>query len=93
MKHAKVKTTYIQDDGTLLIATKSYHEELNSVQEEIQQSIKTDKSSFVADLMRCISPISDGSTTKVTLTIEANADREPTRIIKTWITRKEYYGR
>lgn len=92
LKHAKVKTTTPQPDGTLLIETKSYYEELNSIQEEIQQSIRTTKATFVTDLMHCVSLISDGTSRKITITIEANDRNEPTRIVKTWTVRKEYHG-
>jgi NADPH-dependent 7-cyano-7-deazaguanine reductase QueF-like protein len=93
LKHARVTTTIPQPDGSKIIETKSYYEELNSVQEEIQQSIKTNKATFVTDLMRCVSPISDGISKKITLVIEANDKHEPIRIVKTWTTHKEYYGR
>lgn len=93
LKHARVTTTIPQKDGTTMIKTESYYEELNSIQEEIQQSIRTDKQSFVTELMKCVSPISDGTSKKVTIVIEANDRHEPIRIVKTWTVRKEYYGK
>lgn len=93
LKHAKIKTTIHQPDGTDLIHTDSYYEKLNSVKQEIQQSIKTSKASFMADLMRCVSPISDGTSKEVTILIEANDNNEPIRIVQTRTILKEHYGR
>jgi hypothetical protein len=93
LKHAKVVRRTPKEDGTVLVEKEGYYEELNSIEESIEQSIITSKTTFITDLMRCISPISDGTSRRVTVTIEANERNEPTRIVKTWLIRKEYYGR
>ncbi len=93
MKHAKVKTTIPQPDGSMKIDTKSYYKELNSIKEEIQQNILTDKTTFLSDLMKCVNVISDHESRELTLTIETDDKYQPIRIIKTWTVKKEYYGR
>lgn len=93
LKHARVTTTIPQQDGSAVIKTESYYEKLNSVKQEIQQSIKTSKATFIADLMKCVSVISDGQSKNLKLEIEADAQGNPIRIVKTWTTVKEYYGR
>lgn len=93
LKHAKVRTITERPDGSAHIKTESYYEELNSVKQEIQQSIKTSKDTFIADLMRCVAPISDGSSREVNIHIEANERNEPCRIVKTWTVDKKFFGR
>lgn len=92
MKHAKVKRTTPQPDGTSKIETESYYEQLNNVREEIQQSIKTDKATFIKDVMQCFAVLSDKDSREVTVRIETDKDYQPIRIIKTWTIRKEHYG-
>lgn len=93
IKHARVTRRTTRPDGSVHIRKEGYYEDLNSVEEQIEQSIKTTKATFLTDLMKAVSPISNGESRKVTVTIEANDDFEPTRIVKSWVTKKEYYGR
>lgn len=93
LKHAKVKTTTTQPDGSKQIETQSFYEELNSVKQEIQQSIRTSKETFVADLLHCTAVIADGLTREVTIHIEADHNHNPIRIVKTWTIKKVHYGR
>lgn len=95
LKHARVTTTTprLGEPDTKDIETKSYYEELNSVKQEIQQSIRTTKATFITDIMKCVAVISDGQSKRLQLEIEADDLGNPTRIVKTWITKKEYYGR
>ncbi len=93
IKYGKVKKAIPQSDGTTKIETKSYHEKLSSVREEVQQSIKTSKTTFIKDIMQCFAVISDKETREVTVTVEADENHQPMRIVKTWTTLKEYYGK
>lgn len=90
-KHAKVTTRTPQQNGTVLIEKKSYYDELSSIDEKIEQSIMTNKATFIADLLACVSPISDGISKKVWIEIEADANSEPIRIVKIWQLRKQSY--
>lgn len=93
LKHAKVITTTSLPGGNKQIDTKSFYEELNSVKQEIQQSIKTSKETFMADLLHCTAVLSDGISREVTIHIEADHNHNPIRIVKTWTVLKEHYGR
>ena len=93
LKHARRKLTIPQPDGTELIRTEGYHEELNSITEELRKSVKTDKSNFIKDLMESVNVVTKRQSRKLTLEIEADDAGNPVRIIKTWTIRKEYYGR
>ena len=96
LKHARVITKIPRrdDPSTVDIKKESYYEELNSVEQQIQKSIKTNKMSLAADVMACLREITAGDTTELTLQIVTNkTTREPERIVKTWTTKKEYYGR
>lgn len=93
LKHAKLTRRTPQPDGTVKIEREGYYEELNSIEEAIEQSIMTSKTTFLNDLMKCVAPISDGTSRKVTITIEADERHRPIRMIKTWVVRKQYFGR
>jgi len=93
LKHARVVTRTPQPDGTVEILHESYYEKLNSIEVETQQSIKTSKATFPVDLMRCMEPITQHKSRQVIIQVETNERYEPIRIVKTWVIRKEYYGR
>lgn len=93
LKHARLKRTSNQPDGTKLIQTESYYEDLSSYEEQVEQKIKTSKHTFLADLMKAVAPISDGVSRNVTLAIEADDNNIPYRIIQTVTVKKEHYGR
>ena len=91
LKHAKVKTTEPQADGTRLITTKSFYEELNSVKEETQQSIRTSRATLLTDILKCLAIITDDVSKELTINIKDDHGRMT--IVKTWTTRREYYGK
>lgn len=96
LKHARVvtRTPRPGEPDTVDIDKKSYYDELNAVEEQIEKSIKTSKASLAADVIGCLREIAAGETVELTLRIVTNkATREPERIVKTWTTKKEYYGR
>lgn len=93
LKHARRTLETTQPNGDKLIRTEGYYDELNSVKEEIQQSVKTSKATFIADMMKAISVVTNRESRELTLKIEADDAGNPTRIVKTWTVRKEYYGR
>lgn len=93
LKHARRTVTTPQSDGSQIIVTEGYYEELNSVKEEIQKSILTTKDTFIKDLMEAVGVVTRRESRDLTLKIEADKDGNPIRIVKTWTTRKEYYGR
>lgn len=96
LKHARVVTKIPRKDDptTIDIEKKSYYEQLNSVECQVQKSIKTSKLTLAADVMACLREITTGGTTDLIIEIvTSKATGEPERIIKTWTTNKEYYGR
>lgn len=96
LKHARVITRIPRkEDNTIVdIERKSYHEELNSYEQQVEQSIKTSKPSLAADIMACLREITSGGTSELNLKIvTSKSTGEPERIVKTWTTKKEHYGR
>jgi hypothetical protein len=93
LKHARRTLTIPQPNGDTMIRTEGYYEELNSVKEEVQQSVKTSKDSFIGDLMKAVAVVTKRESRELTLKIEADDAGNPIRIVKTWTIRKEYYGR
>lgn len=96
LKHAKVvtRTPRQGEPGVIDIAKESYYEELNSVEQQIEKSIMTSKTTLAADVMACLREISSGDTTELNINIKTNkTSGDPERIVKTWTTKKEYYGR
>jgi hypothetical protein len=92
LKHAKVKTRMPQQDGSTVIETASYYEELNTFEQQIEQKVRTSKATFIADLMKAVAPISDGISRSVKIEIDADDKGQPYRITKTWTVKKEHYG-
>jgi hypothetical protein len=94
LKHAKVKTTIPQADGSQLIKTASYYEELNSIKEEVSQHIETNGRSLAVDIIKCLKHITERQTQELTLHITTDKKTgEALLITKTYTTKKEYYGR
>lgn len=93
LKHAKLKRTIPQPDGSTVIQNESYYESLSSYEEQIEQKIKTSKQTFLADLMKAVAPISDGVSRTVSLSIDADENNVPYRIVQTVTIKKQQYGR
>lgn len=96
LKHARVTTKLPRKDDPSIVDIKkeSYYEKLNSIECQVQKSIKTSKASLAADVMACLREITSGDTTELTIQIVTNKiTHEPERIVKTWTTEKEYFGR
>lgn len=90
-KHTKVTTYKTLDDGSYVKQIKAYHEHLASIREERVESLKTTHATFLADIMKCLEVINSGNTKELTLTIKANDFKNPTMIIKSYITYKEEF--
>jgi hypothetical protein len=89
MKHARIKTTTINLDGSTSIETKSYFEELASVKEETQKTTWTDDTNLLADSIRCLDVITQHISEEVCINIKR--EKGKIVIIKTWTVRKESY--
>ncbi len=93
MKHGR-RTTFIQQkDGSVVIRTQSYHDLLSSETEELMQHIKTDKNKFLSDLISAVSVITSQRTRKLVLEIETDEHYQPSKITKTYLTKKENYNK
>jgi hypothetical protein len=96
IKHARVTTrTPRPDDPSIVdVDTKSYHEKLSSIEQRVEQSLMTSRATLASDLIECLEEIAAGETPELELKITTNRSTgEPERIVKTWTTRKENYGR
>jgi hypothetical protein len=89
MKHAKIKTTTINLDGSTNIETKSYFEELASVKEETQKTTWTDDTNLLADSIKCLDVITKHISEEVSINIKR--EKGKIVIVKTWTIRKESY--
>lgn len=93
-KHAKITEFTPQKDGSTLIDTKSYYEQLSSHHQEREYRRKTDSKNFIADIIQCASLIKDGKTTKLIIEIEADTyTRQPHKITHRYTVLHENYGR
>lgn len=93
LKHAKVKTFTPQGNGEMMVETESYDENLSGYKQEIMKHYKTDRASFLSDLMAAIDVISNQTTRELTLTITADDRYQPSRITRLYTVKKEVYKR
>ena len=93
MKHGRRTKFISQDDGTIVIKTESYHDQLASETEELMQHIKTSKQDFMADLISVASVITSQKTRHLTIEIETDSHYQPIRITKTYLVKKENYNK
>lgn len=93
-QHTKVKTRTLLPNGDVQIDSHSMHENLSSVQQEIEQHVKTSRETLALDLIKCSELIQTGETDKLILEITADkTTREPKLITKIFTVNKEYYGK
>lgn len=93
-KHAKITDYTPQKDGSTIIDTKSYHEQLSSHRQDREYKHKTDGKNFIADVIQCTSLIKEGKTTKLCIEIEADSyTRQPHLITYRYTIMHENYGR
>jgi hypothetical protein len=92
-QHTKIKRTTIIDDDTQLIIHESYTDKLSSYKEEVAKSILTSRNNYLGDLISCSDVFTKHQAKKLTLEITTDDNYEPRLIVKTWITKKEYFGK
>lgn len=92
-KHTRIKTFTPQNNGEMMVETESYDEQLSGYKQEIMKHFKTDRTSFLADLMSAIDVISNQQTRELNLTIVADERFQPSRITRTYTVKKEVYKR
>lgn len=92
-KYAKIKIIKPQADGTTLIRSESYREELHSYREEVEQSKLTDYNSLINDVMASLKIIKERNTPILTIEIHMDRYGQPERINQKYITEQETYGR
>jgi len=93
MKHAKVTTYTPQDDGSTRIETSSYHEQLSSIREQIEQHIQTSKDTFLGDIITCLSLITDQKTKELTIVIKSDDRYMPKLITQVYTVKKEDFNK
>ena len=92
-QHSKVRTFTPQPDGSIVINTESYYEDLSSVGQEIMRHYKTSARDIVADVIKCLDVFKHGGTHKLTIEISTDVDRMPTQITQTYMTNKEVFAK
>lgn len=92
-KHTKITTYQTQEDGSVKKRTQAYHEQLASILEERIDSIQTTHQTFLADIMKCLEPINTGKTQKLNIEIKADTYKNPTMIVRSFVTYKEEFKR
>lgn len=93
LKHTKIKTFTPQTNGEMMVETESYDEQLSGYKQEIMKHFRTNRNSFLGDLMSAIDVISNQKTRELTLTITADERYQPSRITRTYTVKKEVYKR
>lgn len=92
--HTKVKTMREQPDGTTEIESRSMTDKLSSVKQEISQNMKTSAAGLAADVIACLQHVTYRETEELTIKITTDkVTGEPRLITKTWLIKKEFYGR
>lgn len=92
-KHTKITEFEEQEDGTLLITTSSYFEELSSIKQKVAKNVKTSKATFLSDIISCLDPVNKQQTKELTLTIVLDEWNQPAHIVKEYTIKKENYKR
>jgi len=82
MKHGKITSYTPQPDGSLLIRSEGYFEELNSVREEIRQNIDTTKETLMQDVIKAMEVFTQTEAPEITITVIKQRG-EPHRIVRT----------
>lgn len=96
LKHAKIRmrTPRLGEPGTVDIVSESYVEELNTAEAQIEKSIMTSRASLATDILGCLREVTNGEALELDIKIIIDKPTgEPKRIIKTWTTQKNYYGK
>lgn len=92
-KHATITTTNPQDDGSVIIDTKAYFEQLASHKEEREYRRKTNRKELLNDLLACVALILEGRTTELTINIKTNTYKEPDLISHRYTIYKESFNK
>lgn len=91
-KHARITTKTPQPDGSRTVQVQSYFEELNSFEQSIEKSLKTDNDHLAADMISCLDVVKSGEAMHLELKVVFNKQtKQPERIVKTWTVVKENY--
>lgn len=87
--HGKIKTHYVNEDGSITSDTESFYENPTAFERDISHSVRTGRDTFLADVMQSLNLISNKMTRELTLTIKADEHYMPRQIVKTWTETKE----
>jgi hypothetical protein len=93
IKHAKVTTYTSLPDGTVEIQTDSYYERPSGLKQEVMRHIKTNRDTFMTDLITCVEVVTSQKTPELTLVITTDNAGNPTLITQTYTTKKIVYPR
>lgn len=92
LKHAKVRTFTKLEDGSTIVETKSYHEELNMYRKEHIINILTSNATLLADVISCLDVLKGKGTSELVISIKADKDNLPKMITKTYVIENHSYG-
>jgi hypothetical protein len=92
-KHTKITLYEELPDGSISAVTESYFEELASRKSDIIAKVKTDRSTFLSDVISCLDVISKQQAKELHLTISVDEWNQPNLIIKQYTIRKENFKR
>jgi hypothetical protein len=90
IKHATIRESTEQADGTVSITTRSYTEKLSSVKTEVERRHPTSANTLFKDLLSCTDVLKE--TEELTLTI-VKKHGQPHLIRQTYIIGREYHGK
>lgn len=92
-KHTKLTTYIQQEDGTIRAVTDSYFEDLASRKEDVIAKVKTDRNSFLSDVISSCDVIMKQQAKVLSLTITVDEWNQPELIVKQYTIRKENFNR
>jgi hypothetical protein len=92
-KHSKITKYEVVDETTIKATTESYYDELVGRKEDVISKVKTDRNSFLSDVISCLDVISKQQAKELHLTITVDDWNQPSLIIKQYTVRKENFNR
>lgn len=91
LKHTKV-TSITDDNGTSVISTDSYYEDLAHSMIEYEQRVLVDRQTILREVMTCLELITKDGSPEIVLRIKGKHG-DPNLLIKRWVVSKQRFGR
>ncbi len=92
-KHMTTRDFIPQEDGSLVIDTKSYHEQLSSHKQEREVRVLTTNQRYLVDLVSCAKAIEERQGLDPEIRVFKDKRTEPYLIVYKYTVKKDSYSR